>query len=125
MVLGLAGCRRDIRNDQAVRQAVLDYLASRSNLNLSAMNVDVTTVIYRQNEADATVSFSPKGSSGAGGMTMRYTLEQKGNGWVVKARSDSGRNPHGGPMAPGAQVPQGSQLPPGHPSVPSPDSSQK
>ncbi len=124
MVLGLAGCRRDIRNDQAVRQAVLDYLASRSNLNLSAMRVDVTTVIYRQNEADATVSFSPKGSNGVGGMTMRYTLEQKGNGWVVKNRADSGRNPHGSQMPSEAAPPSG-QLPPGHPSVPSPDSSQK
>jgi outer membrane lipopolysaccharide assembly protein LptE/RlpB len=117
MVLGLAGCSHDIRNEKAVRQGIMDYLASRSNLNLSSMNVEVTTVIYRQNQADATVSFSPKGSNGAGGMTMRYTLEQKGDRWVVKSRADSGHNPHG-------QMPPG-QLPPGHPALPPQDSGQK
>ena len=128
-VLGLAGCAHDIHNEKAVRQGVLDYLATRSNLNVSSMDVNVATVIYRQNEADATVTFAPRGQNGAGGMTMRYTLEQKGDRWVVKSRSDSG-NPDGGAMAPGGQtmpgqMQPGSQLPPGHPAIPPQDSGQK
>jgi hypothetical protein len=39
-------------------------------------------------------------------MQMQYTLERKGDRWVVKGRRDSGGLPHGG--TPGA-------MPPGHP----------
>jgi hypothetical protein len=124
LIVALAGCNRDIRNEQAVRQGVIDYLASRSNLNISAMNVEVASVIFRQNEADATVSFSPKGGGPGGSMTMRYTLELKGSKWVVKGRADSGQNPHGSGMpAPGAS-PMG-EMPSGHPTAPPPDRGKK
>ena len=124
LIVALAGCHRDIRNEQAVRQGVIDYLASRSNLNIGAMNVEVASVIYRQNEADATVSFSPKGGGPGGSMTMRYTLELKGGKWIVKGRADSGQNPHGGGMPATGASPMG-EMPPGHPAVPPPDSGQK
>lgn len=107
------------------------------------MSVDVTAVTFKGNEADATVSFAPKGSTGAGqGMTIRYVLERKGNRWVVKGRSGGanahgagggmpggmpgampgGANPHGGTMpempgGAGAQSPSPGDLPPGHPAV--------
>jgi hypothetical protein len=122
-LLALAGCNRGIDNKEAVRQGVIDYLSARSNLNIASMDVDVTSVSFRQNEADATVSFSPKGGGAVNqGMTMRYTLEKKGNRWVVKSRADSGQDPHGGAMpegmpAPGAPPAGGSELPPGHPPV--------
>jgi hypothetical protein len=127
LLLALAGCGSDIRNERAVRQGVLDYLSSRSGLNLSSMNINVTSVVFRKDEADATVSFSPKGASGAaGGMTMRYVLERKGSRWVVKGRADSGGNPHGGAMqAPGAGMNPPGALPPGHPTVPPQDSGKK
>ena len=96
VLLALAGCSRDIRNESAVRQGVLDYLSSRSNLNIASMDVSVTSVVFRRDEADATVSFAPKGSNGAGAMTMHYLLERKGDRWAVKGRADSGQNPHGG-----------------------------
>lgn len=124
----LAGCgNKGIQNEAAVRQGVVDYLSQRSDLNLSTMQVDVTSVSFRQDEADATVSFRPKGAP-EGGMQMRYTLERKGNRWVVKGRGrgQAGQAPHGaGQMppvgagagqAPAARgTPQGSELPPGHP----------
>ncbi|MFN7992933.1 MAG: hypothetical protein U0Q18_05005 [Bryobacteraceae bacterium] len=131
----LAGCSRDIRNENAVRQGVIDYLAGRPGLNVASMNVSVSSVVFRKDEADATVSFSPKGSSAAGGMTMHYVLERKGDRWVVKGRGDGGQNahgaaganPHGGGMTmpgdPGA-APSG-QMPPGHPTMPPQDSSKK
>ncbi len=126
LALAPVGCNRGggIENKEAVRQGVVDYLSSRSNLNVASMNVDVTSVTFKGNEADATVSFAPKGAGGAGqGMSMRYTLERKGNRWVVKGRADSGKNAHGmgGPGGEGAmppmpgQNPPAGELPPGHP----------
>lgn len=125
----LAGCnKKGPQNKEAVRQGVIDYLNSRTNLAMSSMNVDVTAVTFKDKEADATVAFSPKGSGGASqGMTMRYTLEWKNDRWVVKGKADSGHggamggamgggmggamggaNPHGG----GTDLPA---MPPGHP----------
>jgi hypothetical protein len=125
----LPGCgNRGVQNEAAVRQGVIDYLAQRSDINLSTMQVDVTSVSFRQNEADATVSFRPKGggAEAGAGMQMRYTLERKGSKWVVKGRgrSGTGSSPHGaGAMPPGAGpgrpaeggAKEGSGLPPGHP----------
>lgn len=109
----LAGCGRGIDNKEAVRQGVLDHLATRAGLDLKSMQVDIASVSFRQNEADAVVSFSPKGTTdAAAAMKMNYTLEKKGNRWVVKGKKDSGMAPHGG--APGA-MPPGGAMPPDHP----------
>ena len=58
----LAGCNRGIENKEAVRQAVLDHLANHAGLNVGSMQVDVVSVSFRQNEADATVSFRAMGA---------------------------------------------------------------
>ena len=131
VLLALAGCSRDIRNEGAVRQGVLDYLSSRANLNIASMDVRVTSVVFRRDEADATVSFAAKRSNGAGGMTMHYILERKGDRWAVKGRADSGQNPHGGAGASphggagasphGDSLPPSGSLPPGHPAIPPQD----
>jgi hypothetical protein len=77
------------------------------------MQVDVTSVSFREGEADAVVSFRPKGQADpSAGMQMQYTLEKKGNRWVVKGKRESGASPHGGE----AQAPGGA-MPPGHPPV--------
>jgi len=99
----------------AIRQGVVDHLSARKDFNMSLMQVDVLSVEFRGNEADATVAFKPKG--GGEGMQMPYQLERKGNRWVVKARAATGgANPHGtmGMPAP----PPGSELPAGHPPIP-------
>jgi hypothetical protein len=135
-VLLSAGCaNRAVQNEAAVRQGVIDYISQRSDLNLTTMQIDVTSVSFRQNEADATVSFRPKGGAADSGMQMRYTLERKGSRWVVKGRGRNGQgqtphgmgqgqNPHGmGQMPPGAAAPPageaqpGSKLPAGHPPI--------
>jgi hypothetical protein len=107
-VIWLGACNRGVETKEAVRQGVIHYLSSRSNVNVSSMQVDVTSVTFRGNEADATVSFRAKGSTGAG-MTMNYTLEREGDRWVVKSRSETGTSPHGS-MG-------GGGLPGGHPPV--------
>lgn len=109
----LAGCAKDINNSAAIRQAVIDHLAARQglDLNLSSLNVEVTALNMRPNDADATVSFIPRG--GGGGMTVKYTLEKSGGKWVVKAKKDSG-SPHGE----AEPTPPSGELPPGHPPLP-------
>ena len=120
-----------------MRQGVIDYLSQRTDLNMKMMQVDVTSVSFRQDEADATVSFRPKGSAG-GGMQMRYTLERQDGRWVVKGKGHpgAGQEPHGkvpsGGMPGAGQSPHGAMpggmpgaaagtpnpdLPPGHPAV--------
>ncbi len=130
--LALAGCHHEIANEDAVKQGVMDYLSSRQGLNIASMNVSVTSMVFRQNEVYATVVFSPKqAAGGAQPMTIAYTLEKKGERWVVKPRANAanphggmGASPHGG-MAPpeGSGAPAGA-LPPGHPTVPPPSAPQ-
>jgi hypothetical protein len=110
-----SGCNRGIDTSEAVRQGVIDYLAKRSNLNVSGMNVEVTSVSFRKNEADATVAFTARGANPGNPMSMRYTLERRGNQWVVKEKAESGANPHAGGGTPPQAAP--GQMPPGHPPV--------
>jgi hypothetical protein len=120
-VLLLSGCSKNIDNKEAVRKGVIDYLTKRSGqtgLDMKMMDVSVTDVRFDKNEATATVAFKPKG--GAEGMSMNYSLERRGNEWVVKGRKESGMNPHGGQM-PGGMMPGGAMpgaaMPPNHPPV--------
>lgn len=115
-LLCLAGCSHgNIDTKEAVRQGVIDYLAGRQNLNVSSMNVEVASVTFKENEADAVVTFAPKGATGAP-ITIPYTLERKGSRWVVKPHA-AGQSPHG-TMPPAAAAPPSGDMPPGHPTVP-------
>ena len=92
----LAACSRDIQNTEAVRQSILEYLNARSaqtGLDMSMMQLEVTSVSFETAQARASVFFRPKGG-GAGGMSMNYTLDRKGDKWVVRARPESGGSPH-------------------------------
>jgi hypothetical protein len=119
-LLWLPGCKKDIYNKEAVRQAMVDYLAKRTDL--SPMDVRVDAVKFNGSQADAMVYLTAKSGPAAGsGMQMRYVLEKKDNRWEVKSRGASG-SPHSG--AGGMQMPMpmpnsGGALPPGHPQVPS------
>jgi hypothetical protein len=125
----MTGCKRDIQSTDAVRQGVLTYLAKRSDL--LSMDVSITNVVYRQDEATATVHLQAKGSNTPGsGMDLRYLLERKGNEWVVKGRAGGESHGAGGmPPPSGAPPSDGSgagsigampqTLPPGHPTIPS------
>lgn len=108
----LAACTNDIQNADAVRTSIVDYLKARqekTGLNMDNMLVDVAAVTFSSggNEAHANVTFTPK--AGGGGMQMPYTLDRKGDKWVVRARPEGGENPHGAAGLP--------SLPPNHPPV--------
>ena len=115
----LIGCNRASQSQEAIRAGVIDYVATK--VNIGAMDVDVTSIDFKGNEADATVSFRAKGADPASGLQMRYTLEQKSGKWVVKDKAQAGGSPHGAAMNPGGEPanPHGSpgagQLPAGHP----------
>jgi hypothetical protein len=137
----LAGCNKDLQNQEAVRQGVMSYLSKRSDL--LAMDVSVTSIAFRQDEATAQVHFQAKGnSSPAAGMTMQYVLERKDGQWAVKGRTGAGAahgssgNPtSGGNLVPGQldgmpriPAPRGAgsaSLPPGHPAVGSDSANQQ
>ncbi len=115
----LSGCSGDIQNKEAVREGVIEHLAANSSLDIGSMDIEVTQVEFRGDEADATVSFQAKGTDDpAASMQMRYLLQKQGQRWVVKSRS-GGSGAHGGGMgAPqGMPPPSGGMMPPGHPPI--------
>jgi hypothetical protein len=109
-ILG-AGCGSNASSDTLVRDAILHYLAGRTDLNMSKMNVEVDSPKYEGDTASAVVTISSRDDAQAS-MQMTYQLRRAGGGWeVVPAGSTS--DAHGG-MAP--NIPQaGGELPPGHP----------
>jgi hypothetical protein len=108
----LAACTKDIQNPDAIRTAMVDYLDSRPDKMGLAVNVQVSSVTFTSGgkEAHATVMFTPK--AGGGGMSMPYTLDRKGDKWVVRAHAEGGENPHGAAGLP--------SLPANHPPVANP-----
>jgi len=117
-----SACKRNIDNQEAVRQAIVAYLGKRSNLNVSAMNVDVASVTFRSNEADAVVAITVKGAAPGQPMSIPYRLERQGDHWVVKGKTEGGGSPHGTGAANPHEAAEPSatgELPPGHPAVPS------
>jgi hypothetical protein len=123
----LASCSKDIQNEEAVRQGVLDYLRGRTaqiGIDMNNIDVKVTSVSFEKDVARTSVAFTPKNGPGGGGMSMSYVLDRKGEKWVVRGRQSDPANPHGGgQVLPGVQggpgadgVPRG-ELPPGHPGV--------
>jgi hypothetical protein len=115
LMLFFWGCHRGMETKEAVRQAVVDHLSSRTGLSVASMQIDVLSVEFRGKEANAMVSFKPKG--GGEGMQMPYTLERKGDRWIVKARAGStSGTPHGSAAPPAGA--EGMGMPAGHPPLP-------
>lgn len=117
----LTGCRSNLENRDQVRTDLMDYLSKRTGLDLKSLDIDVTKVEFKNDQAKATVSFRPKGDTSIqGGMVMIYTLASKGGHWVVIGRSDSQGHGFGGAPVEPDNLPPGhpaSGLPPGHPPV--------
>jgi len=74
------------------------------------MDVDVTAMAFERDTARATVLFKVK--NGDGGMQMNYTLDRKGDKWVVRPNTDGGAG-HGVAVPPNDD-PGAGKLPPGH-----------
>jgi len=134
LIACLAGCQHGgSNNTDAVRQAVVDRL-TKGGFNMSAMDIKVATVKFNGDEAEATVTMTPKGQAGAPPMTIPYHLERQNGKWVASLAKNSthgttadpnaaSMNPHGGAMPPaagGAGDPHGGMAPAAGSGMPSP-----
>jgi hypothetical protein len=121
-LIALAGCsNRNVDSLEAVKQGVIHDLSKSKNFSMGNMDVNVVSVSFRDKEADAVVSFAPKGGTAAQGLTMKYTMERQGSEWHIKGRAQSDLQKHAAQAPPGAAPgvvgQDGGQqpLPPGHP----------
>jgi len=105
--LCLAGCSKNIDTPEAVKAGVLKDIAKK--VDIQAMDVNVDSVSFREKEADAKVSFKPKGAPASQSITMTYALERDGDEWRIKSRNMQAHEQQQ-PTAPGRQA-----MPPGHP----------
>jgi hypothetical protein len=122
----LAGCSKNIDTPEAVKEGVIKDIAKK--VDVGAMDVNVDSVSFREKEADAKVSFKPKGAPTSQSITMNYALERQGDEWHIKSRNMQAHEqqqpgetvlPPDHPVAGGGT---GGPLPTGHPQV---DPSQK
>jgi hypothetical protein len=141
--IALAGCKQQKSDTDAIRAGIEDHLASLKTLNLSAMDMKVTSVNIQGDRAQAQVEFRPKsGAPANAGMLVSYSLNKQNGNWVVDKTLSTGgiidhpaagANPHQQNEQPGALGATDSQmiqdlvhrnssepagtLPPGHPPV--------
>jgi hypothetical protein len=128
----LAGCAKNIDTPEAVKAGVIKDIGKKVDVDSMAVNVD--SVSFREKEADAKVSFWPKGGDRSQSITMTYELERQGDEWRIKSRNmetghtqgQTGAAGEGGLPAGHPATPPGSassdqrstgQLPAGHPAV--------
>jgi hypothetical protein len=107
--LCLAACSKNIDTPEAVKDGVIKDIAKK--VDVQSMDVSVDSVQFREKEADAKVSFKPKGAPASQSITMNYSLERQGDEWHIKNRNMLAHDQ----QQPGAtgQTP----LPPGHPAA--------
>lgn len=129
---GCGNSAANLNSKEAIRKAVVEHLSTRKGLDLdmSAMDLEIGDVSFRTDEAEAAVSFRPKGSQAAA-MTMKYQLTREGSAWKVRpkaggtshgagAGAEGAPNPHGGAGSVELPAPlpgAGTAMPPGHPPV--------
>jgi hypothetical protein len=115
----LVSCNNGMRTREAVERDIRKSVGRRGDLNMNNLDVTVNSVNFHGNKADAVVGFMPKGGLISQGMTMRYTLEQRGNEWVIVNRQMGDMHAHTGASGTPGSAPGNSAepLPPGHPSL--------
>jgi hypothetical protein len=104
----LTGCAKNIDTSEAVKAGVIKDIAKK--VDIQSMDVSVDSVQFREKEAEAKVSFRPKGGDPAQSIVMNYSLERQGDEWHIKSRNMQGTH-----VQPPAQPDGATALPPGHP----------
>ena len=103
--LCLVSCSKNIDTPEAVKEGVIKDIAKK--VDVQSMDVSVDSVSFREKEADAKVSFRPKGAPASQSITMNYSLERQGDEWHIKSRTMQASHDQ--------QAPGQTALPPGHP----------
>jgi hypothetical protein len=109
------GCGSNENTELLVRDAVLHYLAARTDLTMGNMDVKIDKLDLKGDSATASVTISARGDAKAS-MQMVYELRKTGTGWEVTPPSGGSGAAHGGMPSPGGGE-AGGELPPGHPSA--------
>ena len=135
-----AGCQKQESDADAIRSGINQHLASLKTINLSAMDMNVTSVSVQGNQAQAQVEFKPKtGAPNGAGMQVSYSLQKQNGQWIVQTTTPAGgsiqhpapgENPHMDPTSPSSSsgsmpnfrdlvpgAPPSNSLPPGHPPI--------
>lgn len=105
----LAGCSKNIDTPEAVKAGVIKDIAKK--VDVDSMDVSVDSVSFREKEAEAKVSFWPKGGDRSQAITMNYQLARQGDEWRIKSRDmDMHHQQQAGAAGSG-------ELPAGHPQI--------
>ena len=118
-VLFAVACKSKTGEKEAIRSGVIKHLTELNMLNLNNMDVNITQATVNGNQAQAQVEIRAKGGDpSANAMQIGYSLEKRGEEWVVlKSTGMGGGMQHPGPgEAPPAGAASGA-MPPGHPNV--------
>ena|ERR1700722_6910007 len=135
-----AGCKKQESDEDAIRSGINQHLTSLKTLNISAMDMNITSVSIQGNQAQAQVEFRPKAGAPKGaGMQVSYSRAKQNGEWVVQNSQPAGGsiqhpgpgdNPHtnAASSSPSGALPNfrdlvpdvgsgSNSLPPGHPPV--------
>jgi hypothetical protein len=104
VAFGMASCKHQQTDAELIRAGVIDHLTALKTLNLSAMDIRVTSVNIQGGQAQAQVEFLPKTGAPAGaGMQVSYALAKENGNWIVQKtlatggvieHPSAGANPH-------------------------------
>ena len=137
MLVFFAVCKNQESDSDGIRAGINQHLTSLNSLNLSVMDMNITSVSIEGNQAQAQVEFRPKtGAPQGAGMLVVYSLKKQNGKWVVQNSASAGgmivhpapgQNPHlNSTSQPSTTLPSfkdlvnsgsGNPLPPGHPPV--------
>jgi hypothetical protein len=104
MLVFFGGCKKQESDSDGIRAAIQQHLTSLKSLNLSAMDMNISSISIQGDQAQAQVEFRPKtGAPQGAGMIVAYTLKKQNGNWVVQnsapaggiiAHPVPGQNPH-------------------------------
>jgi hypothetical protein len=114
LVVFLPACgNRGLHSDQAVRQAIEAHLKTRSNLMMAKMTLEVESVKFSGDTAEAVVKVHSKDDADVA-VSVHYSLKLADDHWeVVSSSSANGTspNPHAAGAAPSPQNPAAAPIP--------------
>jgi len=103
----LAGCQQAASINEQVQEAIAEHVASRGDINVNRLMIEVETVSVQGDHAEAEVIFRSLDTPESR-MNFHYELRREDGRWQV----ESGR-----PTSLGSPHPGGMPLPEGHPPV--------
>jgi hypothetical protein len=108
----LAACgNRGLHSDQAVRQAIEAHLKTRSNLMMAKMTLEIESVKFSRDSAQADVKYRTKDNPNLA-VSVHYVLRQAGDHWEVVSSSSTNGTPTSPHAAGAAAAPESPPIQP-------------